>query len=300
MISVEQLSVVLDALPDPAFILSCSGKYIAVFGGRDKRYYHDGSGLVGRYISDVIKPEKAHWFLERIGHALDCGKLLIEEYELSNRDVKGLPEEGPEHPIWFEGRVQALNFSVDNEGVVLWVATNISERHALEVRLRELGDTDQLTGLFNRRKLEQDLERHFESFVRYATPTSIVMFDLDNLKKINDSNGHLMGYEAIQAVARICRAAIRKTDCACRFGGDEFVIAMPNTGLDQAVHFARRIHERFRRELSHFSAQGAAVTASMGVTTMVPDDRSYEDAIGRADQALYEAKNGGRDRIVSA
>ena len=150
MISIDQMATVLDALPDPAFILSRSGKYVAVFGGRDKRYYHDGSNLVGLYIADLIKPDKAQWFIDRIAQALESRKLLIEEYELGSRDVKGLPDDGPENPIWFEGRIQALSFSVDDEDVVLWVASNISERHALEIKLRELSDTDQLTGLFNR------------------------------------------------------------------------------------------------------------------------------------------------------
>src|SRR5690606_16222648 len=174
MIDVEQMALILKALPDPAFILSRSGKYVAVFGGRDTRYYHDGTGLLGLYIPDLIKPEKANWFLQQIARALETRKLVVEEYELSNRDVKGLPDEGPTEPIWFEGRVQALDFRVDNEEVVLWVASNISERHELEVRLRELSDTDQLTGLFNRRKLEHDLRLHHESAVRYSVPTSIL------------------------------------------------------------------------------------------------------------------------------
>lgn len=298
MINIEQMALILDALPDPAFILSRSGKYVAVFGGRDARYYHDGSGLVGLYISDLIKPEKANWFLEQIARALESKKLLVEEYELSNRDVSGLLDEGPKEPIWFEGRIQALSFLVDDEEVVLWVASNISERHNLEVRLRELSDTDQLTGLFNRRKLEHDLTLHYESSARYCVPTSIFLFDLDNLKKINDTKGHHAGVEIIQAVANICRSALRTTDFACRLGGDEFVVALPNTGREQAIQFAKRLHDRFREELSRFSVDGTVVTASIGVTTMVPEDRSYEDTLQRADRALYEAKSMGKDRIV--
>lgn len=300
MINLEQMDLILEALPDPAFILSRSGKYVAVFGGRDTRYYHDGTGLVGLYISDLIKPEKANWFLEQIARALESRKLLIEEYELSNGDVKGLDDDGPKDPIWFEGRIQALSFLVDEEEVVLWVASNITERHILEGRLRELSDTDQLTGLFNRRKLEHDLTLHYASSARYSVPTSIFMFDLDNLKKINDTKGHHAGDEIIQAVANICRSAIRKTDAGYRFGGDEFVVALPNTGLEQAMQFVQRLHDRFRKELSRFSVEGTVVTASIGVTTMVPEDRSYEDTLKRADRALYEAKSMGKDRIVSA
>lgn len=299
MINFEQMSLILEALPDPAFILSRSGKYVAVFGGRDVRYYHDGTGLVGKFFSDLIKPEKAGWFLEQIARALESKKLLVEEYELSNRDVIGLPDEGPKEPIWFEGRIQALSFLVDDEEVVLWVASNISERHNLEMRLRELSDTDQLTGLFNRRKLEHELTLHFESLARYSVPTSIFLFDLDNLKKVNDTKGHHVGDEMIQVVANICRSALRATDFACRVGGDEFVVALPNTGREQAIQFAKRLHDRFRKELNRFSVEGTIVTASIGVTTMLPEDRSYEDTLQRADRALYEAKSMGKDRIVS-
>jgi two-component system cell cycle response regulator len=299
MINFEQMALILEALPDPAFILSRSGKYVAVFGGRDVRYYHDGTGLVGKYFSDLIKPEKADWFLEQIARALESKKLLVEEYELSNRDVIGLPDEGPKEPIWFEGRIQALSFLVDDEEVVLWVASNISERHNLEMRLRELSDTDQLTGLFNRRKLEHELTLLFESLARYSVPTSIFLFDLDNLKKVNDTKGHHVGDEMIQVVANICRSALRATDFACRLGGDEFVVVLPNTGREQAIQFAKRLHDRLRKELSRFSVEGTIVTASIGVTTMLPEDRSYEDTLQRADGALYEAKSMGKDRIVS-
>ncbi len=299
MINVQQMGAVLKALPDPVFILSRSGKYVAVFGGSDERYYHDGSGLVGKYISDLVKPDKAEWFLGQIEQALETRRLLIEEYELSNKDVKGLPDEGPSESIWFEGRIQALEFEVDDEPVVLWVASNISERHGLEIKLREQSDTDQLTGLFNRRKLERDLSLHYETFTRHAVPTSVLMFDLDNLKKINDSHGHYVGDEMILTVANTCRSELRKTDIVCRFGGDEFVVCLPNTGPDHALQFAERLWKSFRQELNRFSVGDVAATVSLGVATMLPEDRSYEDTIKRADTALYQAKARGKDRVVS-
>src|SRR5690606_15348062 len=111
------------------------------------------------------------------------------------------------------------------------------------------------------------------------------MFDLDNLKKINDTQGHYAGDELIRAVANVCRMALRKTDTACRFGGDEFVVALPNTGREQALQFAKRLRENFQKELSRFSVGDMVVTASIGVTTIAPEDRSYEDALKRADRA---------------
>ena len=299
MVSIEHLTLVLKALPDPGFILSRSGKYVAVFGGRDARYYHDGNGLVGLYIADVVKTEKANWFLEQIDCALQSGQLLIQEYELSNKDVKGLPDQGPEQPIWFEARIQALDFLVEGESVVLWVASNITQRHDLEIKLRELSDTDQLTKLFNRRKLECELILHYETFERHAVPVSLLIFDLDHLKKINDTLGHHAGDEIILAVGDVCREALRKTDTACRFGGDEFVIVLPNTGLEHAVQFADRLRECFNQELSRFSVEGIAVTVSIGVAMMLSRDRSYEDAMRRADDALYEAKRKGKNQVCA-
>lgn len=299
MISIQHLASVLDALPDPCFILSRSGKYVAVLGGKDSRYYHDGSGLVGLNISDVVKPEKANWFLDQISQALDNKKLSIAEYELSNKDVLGLPDEGPEQPIWFEGRIQALDFLVDSEEVVLWVASNISERHELETRLRILSDTDQLTGLYNRRRMQHDLALHYQTFVRHDIPTAILMLDLDNLKQINDTLGHHTGDKVILAIANICRSQLRQTDIACRFGGDEFVIALPSIESAHAEQFATRLCESVKAELASFSTSGIAATVSIGVTTMLAQDQSYEDALKRVDNALYQAKRNGRNTVVS-
>lgn len=300
MINLEQMALILKALPDPAFILSRSGKYLALFGGRDARYYHDGSGLVGCYIADLIKPDKARWFLDQIALALDSRQLLIAEYELSNRDVKDLPDDGPQTPIWFEGRVQALDFQVCGEDVVLWVASNISARHQLELQLKTLSDTDQLTGLFNRRKLEYELGSHYELTSRYGVQNSILMFDLDNLKIINDALGHQAGDELIQVVAAVCRSELRQNDIACRFGGDEFVIVLPNTGPEQALQFAQRLHQLLHTALNRFAVAGSAASVSMGVASIVPEDGSYSDTLQRADRALYQAKELGKDQVIEA
>ena len=124
MFSEEQIADILAALPDPAFILTRSGCYAAIFGGSDLRYYHDGSGLIGKSLHDVLHTEKATWFAKEIEKALSSQQLHIVEYELAGSDVKGL-EDGPSNVIWFEGRVQALNFQVLGEDAVLWVASNM-------------------------------------------------------------------------------------------------------------------------------------------------------------------------------
>lgn len=300
MTSVEHMSLVLAALPDPAFLLSRRGKYLAVFGGKDARYYHDGRDLVGLSVSDLMETNMANWQLEKIDEALQSRQLLITEYELSNEDVKGLPDEGPNRPIWFEGRIQALDFLIDNEGVVLWVASNISKRHDLEIQLRELSYKDQLTDLFNRRKLEDDFTLHSAALARYSVPTAILLFDLDNLKHVNDTYGHHAGDNALLAIATTCQSQLRKTDCAYRLGGDEFVIVLSNTELKQAIQFAERLQERFNITLQQFCSESTNVTVSMGVTTLLLKDQSFESTIKRADGALYKAKRDGKNKVLTA
>ncbi|TXI71543.1 MAG: sensor domain-containing diguanylate cyclase [Limnohabitans sp.] len=294
----EHLAEVLAALPDPAFLLSEQGRYIAVFGGKDARYYHDGSGLVGACISDLMESRKAQWFLDKIARALQTRALQVVEYELSNKDVKGLPDTGPEEPIWFEGRIQALDFLVQGERVVLWVASNITERHALEARLRAHSETDALTGLFNRRRLTQELDNHFQAFARYGTTTTVLLMDMDHFKAINDTHGHLAGDEALVAVARACRAHLRSTDIASRIGGDEFVIVLPHTSAIQAKEFANRLRKEIKLDLHRFAVNGVTPTVSAGVTQMNNNDSSYEDTLKRADSALYAAKASGGDSVL--
>lgn len=298
MLATEHLADVLAALPDPAFLLSEHGRYLAVYGGRDTRYYHDGSGLVGACISDLIEQEKTRWFLAQIAYALQTRALHVVEYELSNQDVKGLPDTGPAEPIWFEGRIQALDFLVQGERVVLWVASNITHRHALEERLRAHSDTDELTGLFNRRRLTQELDTNFQAFARYGTTTTVLLLDMDHFKCINDTHGHLAGDEALVAVANACRAHLRSTDIACRIGGDEFVIVLPHTSAVQAKEFANRLRKEVKLDLHRFAVKGSTPTVSAGVTQMNNNDSSYEDTLKRADAALYAAKASGGDNVL--
>lgn len=296
--NIEQMRAVLESLPDPVFILSTSGKYVALFGGQDIRYYHDGTSLVGQNLYDVLRPEKADYFVRKINEALVSGEMMVEEYELSDKDILGLPDEGPEEPIWFEGRIQALDFKVDGESVVLWVASNISERYQLEKKLRYWGDTDQLTELYNRRRLEQDLAAHHASFNRYDVSTSVLMLDLDNLKSVNDIEGHHKGDEIIVALADILREQMREADAAYRFGGDEFVIVLPNTDIAQAITFAERLNNQFAAHAESLTVGDIAVTVSIGVTAISPDDDSHETTLRRADKFLYDAKNKGKNKVV--
>jgi diguanylate cyclase (GGDEF)-like protein len=290
LFSNEQIAALLSALPDPAFILTRSGRYAAVFGGTDSRYYHNGSGLVGKTLDDVLHPEKAAWFQAQVAIALASHGLHVVEYALGRDDVKGIGTDGPEELIWFEGRVQPLGYQVLEEEAVLWVASNITASKKLEALLRMQSETDSLSNLPNRRKLMSSLTEHFELFARYKTPASVLIFDIDHFKSINDGQGHLAGDRTIAATADVCRRELRATDFPARLGGDEFVVLMPHTDSEQALPITERLRQRI--------AEQAGATISGGLSEMTAGDLSYEEVLKRADDALYCAKRDGRNRIV--
>ncbi len=294
MFTQQQLTSILSSLPDPAFILTRSGRYAAIFGGKDLRHYHDGSGLVGLTMYDVLKEEKARWFAAEIERALASGALHIVEYELSGADVKGAGD-GPGHSIWFEGRVQALPFPVEGEDAVVWVASNITGKNEVQQQLRQLSETDALTGLYNRRKLIETLDQRLTVFEREKSQTSVLVFDLDNFKRLNDEMGHHAGDTALIEIARLCRQHLRQDDMVARFGGDEFVVVMPGTRQTDALEIAERLRERIPATLRESLRYES--TISGGVAEFGLPDRSSSDILKRADEGLYLSKRSGRNRV---
>lgn len=294
MFTQQQLSSILSSLPDPAFILTRSGRYAAVFGGKDVRHYHDGSGLVGLNMFDVLKEEKARWFANEIEKALQSGVLHIVEYELSGSDVKGVGD-GPGEIISFEGRVQALGFPVDGEEAVVWVASNITEKNEVQDKLRVLSETDALTGLYNRRKLIETLDDRLAIFERERDQTSVLVFDLDNFKRLNDEMGHHAGDAALVEIARLCRQNLRQSDVIARFGGDEFVVVMPGTHRADALEIADQLRRNVPITLQQTLRYES--TISGGVSEFGTPDRFSSDILKRADEGLYLSKRAGRNRV---
>jgi diguanylate cyclase (GGDEF)-like protein len=292
----DQLSLILAALPDPAFILTRSGRYAALFGGADHRYYHDGSSLVGQSVYDVLAHDKAHWFAQEIEKALGSRALHIVEYSLAGSDVKGLEDAGPDHPIWFEGRVQALDFPVDGEDAVVWVASNITEKNAIEHQLRQQSETDPLTGLNNRRKLLDVLAIEFDLATRTRQPTCLLMFDVDNFKAVNDELGHSVGDELLATIATVCRRTLRSDDVLARLGGDEFVVLMPGTTSGEGGLVANGLRQQISLELQ--SKLALSSTISGGLTEISRSDTSIGDILRRADDGLYQSKRNGRNQIT--
>lgn len=171
---------------------------------------------------------------------------------------------------------------------------DVTQENELRKRLEHQSRTDALTGLFNRRYFDQELEKEFRLSRRYQQPVSLVLFDIDHFKKFNDNHGHDQGDRVLQQVAKVVRETVRPVDVVCRYGGEEFVIVMP--GAD--IELCRTHAERVRVAIETMRVDGLQVTCSFGLS-VVPHE-SIADSVQllkAADEALYVGKESGRNCV---
>jgi diguanylate cyclase (GGDEF)-like protein len=163
----------------------------------------------------------------------------------------------------------------------------------------EMSMTDALTGLLNRYGLHRALQRELSEARRYERPLSCLLIDLDFFKAVNDTYGHGAGDTALQQAARVITESVRGSDVVCRYGGEEFLVLAPETGVDGARALAEKIRQSFSSRLFGEGARVFPLTLSVGVAQL-GDAESGNDMIARADEALYHAKQTGRDRVEAA
>lgn len=168
---------------------------------------------------------------------------------------------------------------------------------ALREKLRTQALRDPLTGLYNRRYMEDVLGRYVSLAERNGSPVAAIMIDLDHFKQLNDEHGHAMGDAILREVAMVLAGSIRQCDVACRYGGEELVVLLPDCSLDYAVSKAELLRGRIEA-LS--DSHGARVTASFGVAALPETTAHVGELLTMADAALYRAKHAGRNRVLSA
>jgi len=159
---------------------------------------------------------------------------------------------------------------------------------------------DGLTGIPNRRCLEEFLERELARAQRYQRPMSLAIFDIDHFKKINDKYGHLAGDYVLRRMAGKIKKLIRREELFARYGGEEFVVVMPETPAERAARFAEKMREVVETSVFEFDTERIPVTISVGVAALESDIEDSRKFIAAADAVLYEAKRSGRNRVLVA
>jgi diguanylate cyclase (GGDEF)-like protein len=188
------------------------------------------------------------------------------------------------------------------------LAKTLAEHAALALANLNLRETlriqsvrDPLTGLYNRRYMEESLERELRRSMRKKSPLGVVMLDVDHFKRFNDTFGHEAGDSVLQAVAKLFRSQLRGEDVVCRFGGEEFTVILPEASPEATRQRAEQLREAVKQMVPNFRDQSLeAITLSIGVASFPENGNTGEALLRKADSALYQAKQQGRDRVVIA
>jgi diguanylate cyclase (GGDEF)-like protein len=189
-------------------------------------------------------------------------------------------------PLRENGKVSAVYLTVED----------VTETVSYQRRLSELAMRDVLTSAFNRRFFDRRFAEELERARRYSRSLGLVMIDIDHFKAVNDGFGHQFGDEALKAVATVCGQSIRASDILARYGGEEFCLLLPETDIDEASALAERVRAAVERSPVRAHGRVADLTISAGVSVSREEDAT-DDLLRRADEALYEAKNGGRNKV---
>lgn len=180
------------------------------------------------------------------------------------------------------------------------VADRTAQLRAANEQLQQIAVTDLLTGLANRRALNETMQREIERSRRHGHPLAVILFDIDRFKAVNDTYGHGVGDLVLRHVAGIAAGIVRGSDLLGRYGGEEFLVLLPGRDLDGAMPVAERIRAAIEHKALSCNGHAVSMTVSVGVAARRPRERDPEAAVARADKALYAAKRAGRNRVEAA
>ncbi|MFN2616167.1 MAG: AMP-binding protein [Thermoleophilaceae bacterium] len=254
---------------------------------------YPGDELVGSSVGDLLLPD------ERDEARRLVQKLLSEDAGMHSLEHRYLRRGG--QVGWVASNLSIVR---DRQGRALYGISQIQDvtkRRELDERMRYLADHDPLTGLLNRRRFEEELERETELARRHGRLGTVLVVDLDGFKYVNDSFGHDAGDELIRAVADELKESCRSTDLVARMGGDEFAMLLPETEIEGGERLARKLigNLRDRSFAVGRSAVNVRITASIGVASFGPDGPAPDEVLVAADLAMYSAKEGGRDSAAT-
>lgn len=194
------------------------------------------------------------------------------------------------------GKVEQISLIIYD---VTDMASNSIALQGANSQLKELNRIDALTQLNNRGAIEEYIAREFNRYQRNQSPTSLVVFDIDHFKRVNDTYGHPIGDEVLKEVASLLKTTQRDSDLTGRYGGEEFICLLIDTAADQAENFCERLRNNIAEVVHKHHAQSFNITISLGIAELAPKMKSYQQWITHADQALYQAKNAGRNQTVT-
>ncbi|HAS75798.1 MAG TPA: diguanylate cyclase, partial [Marinobacter adhaerens] len=228
---------------------------------------------------------------EQVRVALEKEESFSLEYEVTRKD-------GSRIWVWERGRgVQEDDGSLHLEGIIL----DISDRKVLETELEQMATRDPLTGLLNRREMSRVLDEELQRARRYQRPMAVLWVDFDHFKDVNDTYGHAAGDSVLRAISRLLLGSVRSVDSIGRFGGEEFVIVLPEMDLEEAQETAERLRRKVAEEPQPLgNGEAVPLTISVGVAVYPDHGQTASTLCAAADKAMYLAKDRGRNCVAMA
>ncbi|HEX8990029.1 MAG TPA: GGDEF domain-containing protein [Rhodocyclaceae bacterium] len=287
--SEAKLKTIFEAEPECVAVLAPDGELLQLNrAGVEMIEAEQESRAVGLKVVDLVAPEYRDGLV-----ALD-EKVCRGESGALELEIVGL--RGGRR--WVDVRAVPMLDADARISGVLAVLRDVTARKKAEAELEKLAQTDFLTGLANRRHFLALAEQELARSQRYGAPLSVFMVDIDHFKNVNDSHGHQVGDTVLQGLAGICRQALRDIDVVGRLGGEEFGVLLPHTGHGDALEAA----ERLRRALAEAAIPlehglPLRITISIGVASLEAPGTNIDTLLSHADEALYRAKNAGRNRV---
>jgi diguanylate cyclase (GGDEF)-like protein/PAS domain S-box-containing protein len=285
------LRAFIDAMPNLSFIFDDEGRYLEILTNEPELLLAKAEELKGRFLKDVMPTEEAELMMGAIHHAIETSKTQVIEYKIPV--MLG-------NERWFEGRIAPMGKFSDGHSRVVFIAIDITERVQLYQETQRLATQDPLTGCFNRRHFMILAKQELQRVARYGRPVSLMMLDIDHFKNFNDQHGHPAGDQLLCALVNRCQKILRNVDILARYGGEEFVILMPETDADAVFSTGERIRKEIENMEVLTPQRSRSVTVSLGAASYDKSGRhslNVDVLIERADQALYEAKNAGRNCV---
>jgi len=280
----SHLTAILQAVPDLLFEMDRDGRYLAVHTSREDMLSAPRAAIEGHLVEEVLAPDAAQTVRRAIDTALREGH---SHGELIEVDVGG-------ETRWFElSAARKDRMPGDATGFIL-LSRDVTERVKAQHRIQQLADNDQLTGLPNRISLRQLFHAAVALSHRHAQPVAVLFMDLDHFKHINDSLGHDYGDRLLIKVVERIRTCLRDSDIACRMGGDEFVLVLPETGAAGAAHAATRMHEAMQPAFD-LGEHRVSIGVSLGIALYPDDGQDIDTLLRKSDAAMYQAKAEGRN-----
>jgi diguanylate cyclase (GGDEF)-like protein/PAS domain S-box-containing protein len=286
----ERFRLAFEHAPIGIALVSPEGNFTRVNHALCELIGYSPGELVAKTFQEITHPEDLDLDLENVNQVLN-GEL--RDYEMEKRYIH---RDG--HIVWV---LLSVALARDANGQPLYFISqiqDISERKQLEERLVFLADHDEMTGLANRRRFREEVERGVAYAERYGHPAAMLLLDLDNFKDVNDSLGHHVGDRLLVGVAERLGIRLRRTDMLGRIGGDEFAALLPQAEPAQAIRVAEEVIDAVTTAAYALDGHVVTARASLGVALFRPGlGIDADDLQIRADVAMYEAKRDGGNRV---